>query len=166
MLDGLVPEVLHSWKPHTTSYTLPFVFRKNTTIYENFWWICVVMWPQNPSMQVSCITIRRDYRITGNVCCDFIFAKVKKRENLNTCNFHNTCILYCACSVCAKIKSRKNLKLKNFTTQTFSVICHLVSAQNCEAIIEFECPTVNLIALSILHYALYMEEEHSLLTTN
>ncbi len=32
------------------------------------------------------------YRITGNVCCDFIFAKVKKRKNLNTCNFHSTCI--------------------------------------------------------------------------
>ncbi len=62
------------------------------------------------------------YRITGNVWCDFIFAKVKKRENLNTCNFHNTCILYCACSVCAKIKSRKNLKLTNFATQTFLVI--------------------------------------------
>ena len=62
------------------------------------------------------------YRITGNVCCDFIFAKIQKRENLTTCKFHNTCILYCACSVCAKIKSRKNLKLKNFTTQTFPVI--------------------------------------------
>ena len=45
--------------------------------------------------------------ITGNVCCDFIFAKVKKRENLTTCNFHNMCILYCACSVCAKLNHVK-----------------------------------------------------------
>ena len=66
------------------------------------------------------------YRITGNVCCDFIFVKVKKRENLTTCKFHNTCISYCACSVCEKIKSRKNLKLKNFATQTFMVIWYTV----------------------------------------
>ncbi len=39
---------------------------------------------------------------------DCIFAKVKKRENLTECNFHNSCILYCACSVFAKIKLRKN----------------------------------------------------------
>ena len=53
------------------------------------------------------------YHITGNVCCDFIFAKIKKRENLTLCKFHS---MYCACSVCAKIKSRKNLKLKMFVT--------------------------------------------------
>ena len=49
---------------------------------------------------------------------DFIFAKVKKRENVIFIT-HAFCTVHV--SVCAKIKSRKHLKLKNFATQTFSV---------------------------------------------
>ena len=81
--------------------------------------VCVLI---ELAMLVNENTVHATYRITGNVFCDFIFAKVKKHENLTTCNFHNMCILYCACSVCTKIKSRENIKLKHFATQKFPVI--------------------------------------------
>ncbi len=100
------------------------------------------------------------YRITGNVCCDFIFAKVKKRKNLNTYNFHNTCILYCACSICAKIKSRKNLKLKNFATQTFPVIRYSENYRICWQRLSNKAKTIN---SPLLNYHLtYRIYEHIL----
>ena len=42
---------------------------------------------------------------------------VKKRENLNTCNFHNTCIAHALFA-----RKLNHVKLKNFATQTFPVI--------------------------------------------
>ncbi len=74
------------WEPYNVVGTLQ-PYKVLATLYIRFLQRCgnlTTLW-ELPENVVG--------TLQGCVCCDYIFAKVKKRENVTKCNFHNTCML-------------------------------------------------------------------------